>query len=157
MILSAAYLARMAFSQGVSPCIVAHPLSPRATTAAIITRFIIASLLLLEFTIRPALGQTGERFDSFDLLTQLIHNRDRSLGNLIHRQLARASIRGIQPNQLANLANKHKPTCCIIRNQSTPSIHTSNQKTNETQNTRGFKPQQNRNRVMKGQNESDWE
>src|SRR3546814_19843882 len=78
MILSAAYLARMAFSQGVSPCIVAHPLSPRATTAAIITRFIIASLLLLEFTIRSALGQTGERFDSFALLTQLIHNRDRS-------------------------------------------------------------------------------
>src|SRR3546814_3410626 len=111
MILSAAYLARMAFSQGVSPCIVAHPLSPRATTAAIITRFIIASLLLLEFTIRPALGQTGERFDSFDLLTQLIHNRDRSLGNLIHSQLARDSIRGIQPNQLANLANKPKPTC----------------------------------------------
>src|SRR3546814_5124891 len=108
------------FSQGVSPCIVAHPLSPRATTAAIITRFIIASLLLLEFTIRPALGQTGERFDSFDLLTQLIHNRDRSLGNLIHSQLARDSIRGIQPNQLANLANKPKPTCCIIRNQSTP-------------------------------------
>src|SRR3546814_4418003 len=87
------------FSQGVSPFIVAHPLSPRATTAAIITRFIIASLLLLEFTIRPALGQTGERFDSFDLLTQLIHNRDRSLGNLIHSQLARDSIRGIQPNQ----------------------------------------------------------
>src|SRR3546814_1490726 len=126
MILSAAYLARMAFSQGVSPCIVAHPLSPRATTAAIITRFIIASLLLLEFTIRPALGQTGERFDSFDLLTQLIHNRDRSLGNLIHSQLARDSIRGIQPNQLANLANKPKPTCCIIRNQSTRSEeHTS--------------------------------
>src|SRR3546814_6925719 len=62
-------------------------------------------------------GQTGERFDSFDLLTQLIHNRDRSLGNLIHSQLARDSIRGIQPNQLANLANKPKPTCCIIRNQ----------------------------------------
>src|SRR3546814_15808056 len=59
MILSAAYLARMAFSQGVSPCIVAHPLSPRATTAAIITRFIIAPLLLLAFTIRPALGQIG--------------------------------------------------------------------------------------------------
>src|SRR3546814_8312698 len=89
-----------------------------AAPAAIITRFIIASLLLLEFTIRPALGQTGERFDSFDLLTQLIHNRDRSLGNLINSQLARDSIRGIQPNQLANLANKPKPTCCIIRNQS---------------------------------------
>src|SRR3546814_5608489 len=70
-----------------------------STTAAIITRFIIASLLLLEFTIRPALGQTGERFDSFDLLTQPIHNRDRSLGNLIHSQLARDSIRGIQPNR----------------------------------------------------------
>src|SRR3546814_2236148 len=76
MILSAAYLARMAFSQGVSPCIVAHPLSPRATTAAIITRFIIASLLLLEFTIRPALGQTGERFDSFDLLRSEEHTSE---------------------------------------------------------------------------------
>src|SRR3546814_8487053 len=109
---------RCALVTGVQTC--ALPICPRATTAAIITRFIIASLLLLEFTIRPALGQTGERFDSFDLLTQLIHNRDRSLGNLIHSQLARDSIRGIQPNQLANLANKPKPTCCIIRNQSTP-------------------------------------
>src|SRR3546814_8991690 len=112
----------MAFSQGVSPCIVAHPLSPRATTAAIITRFIIASLLLLEFTIRPALGQTGERFDSFDLLTQLIHNRDRRLGNLIHSQLARDSIRGIQPNQLAHLAYKPKPTRSEEHTSELPSL-----------------------------------
>src|SRR3546814_20727160 len=100
----------MAFSQGVSPCIVAHPLSPRATNAAIITRFIIASLLLLEFTIRPALGQPGERFDSFDLLTKIINHRDRSLGNLIHSQLARDSLRDNQPNKLTHLANKPKTT-----------------------------------------------
>src|SRR3546814_17561516 len=115
----------MAFSQGCSAGIFARPLSPRATTASIITRFIIASLLLLEFTIRPALGQTGERFDSFDLLTQLIHNRDRSPGNLIHSQLARDSIRGIHPTPLATLANKPHPTTSLTRHNTTPKHHNS--------------------------------
>src|SRR3546814_1876464 len=104
----------MAFSQVFSPCIVAHPLSPRATTAAIITRFIIASLLLLEFTIRPALGQTGERFDSFALLTQLIHNRDRSLGNLIHSQLARSEE---HTSELQSLMRISYAVFCLKKNQ----------------------------------------